>query len=97
MMAQGDTRTGRLPDGTPNETHRTPRSLLGLLVRITVECPRHGCHTAILTGPFLWAMDHVRLFRDVAADYDRWVITEYTALDYVPERSFSDWDHASCT
>lgn len=90
-MERGDTRNGHRPAGTPNETHRLPRTLLGLQARLTVQCPNHGCHTAVVTGPFLWVIDQVQLVRCVCTDRDRWIITEYTPLDYVPERSVSDW------
>jgi len=91
-MDGGDTRRGRCGDGTHNETARLGPHLLGLRVRITVECVNHGSHTATVRGPFLWVIDLVNLFRDVTADCDRWVVCEYAALDYVPQAEVGEWE-----
>jgi hypothetical protein len=90
-MDQGDTRPGRNLAGTRGEPNRLPSNLLGLRVRITVECMAHGSHSAILTAPFLKAIESVRLMRDVCDAKDRWCVCEYTALDYVPEMEVTDW------
>jgi hypothetical protein len=76
-------------DGSLPELHS---NLLGLHVRLTVQCPNHGSHTATMTGPFLEVVDAVHLFRQVSASQDRWVISEYRALDYVPECTVSEWE-----
>lgn len=91
MMGPGSTRPGHRSGGTPNETARLQRNLLGLRVRVTVECLHHGSHSAVITGPFLAVIDSITLFREVSADHDRWVICEYEALDYVPPYAVSDW------
>jgi len=68
------------------------RQLLGLQARVTIQCRTHGSHSAIARGPFLAVIDSVRLLRDICADQDRWVLTEYQALDEVPEMSVSEWE-----
>lgn len=73
------------------ESARVPKGMLGLVVRITVECHYHGSHSTTISGPFLWAIDAVTLFRDVCADCDRWVVVEYKALDYAPDIMVGDW------
>jgi hypothetical protein len=91
MMEQGDTRHGRSEDGTANGAHRLPENLLGLRVRITVECANHGSHTCVMVGPFMRVIDLITLFREVSSDHDRWVVCEYAALDHQPPMSISDW------
>lgn len=91
-MEQGGTPNGRPSGGTRRETARTPEHLLGLRVRITVECTHHGSHSLTMKGPFLKVIDFVTLFRDVCADNDRWVICEYCALDYVPALDIGEWE-----
>ncbi len=90
-MELGGTPRGRWTDGIRAESARLPKDMLGLRVRLTVECHNHGSHSAVMVAPFLAAIDAVTLFRDFCYDHDRWVVVEYEALDYVPEWSVSDW------
>jgi len=83
-MDQGASPLGRPGDGTP-------LMLKGLEVRITVQCVNHGSHTATMRGPFLPVIDAVRLFREAATRRGKWVISEYRALDEVPECVVSEW------
>ncbi len=91
MMGPDDTRPGRNLAGTRGEPNRLPANLLGLRVRVTVECHHHGSHCAVVTGSFIAVIDSIRLFRDVCSDHDRWCICEYSALDYVPPYGVSEW------
>ncbi len=90
-MEQGGTRRGRNWDGIRTESARLPKGMLGLRVRVTVECAHHGSHSAVLVAPFLWAIDAVTTFRDICSERERWCVCEYEALDYVPDISISDW------
>jgi hypothetical protein len=69
-----------------------PSHLKGLHVRLTVECHSHGSHSATMTGPFLQVVDAVQLFRQAATERGRWVLCEYSALDYEPACTVSEWD-----
>jgi len=90
-MERDDTRHGRNEDGMRVAHEVMPETLRGLHVRLTVQCMAHGSHTATMTGPFLQVIDAVRLFREVCVARDRWVISEYQALDYAPECTVSEW------
>lgn len=91
MMDRGDTPHGPRWDGTPGSAARLPEGMRGLRVRVTVECAFHGSHSAVMTGPFLWVIDSITLFRDICAEHDRWCVCEYEALDHVPAVSVSEW------
>lgn len=60
--------------------------------RVTVQCHYHGSHTATARGPMVEVIQAMAVLRDVCGERDRWMVTEYRALDEPCAMAVSEWD-----